>query len=174
MLFSIVEYAIANWLMRMEARVQKARDKAEKAAAEALEAEPSPTSVAETNGEQAKAEPAKVEPAPEGGAGEEDDLSGVGSAEIKAAMIEQGESIEELSVPPEPKPRLGFKEISLRTKKPRDLDKEGAAVRKHLRGAERLFINSHGRLYFRDQHLDVACRYLYPIAYAIVLGVFYS
>jgi hypothetical protein len=59
-LFSIVEYAIANWLMRMEARVQKARDKAEKAAAEALEAEPSPTSVAETNGEPAKVEPANV------------------------------------------------------------------------------------------------------------------
>ena len=52
--------------------------------------------------------------------------------------------------------------------------KKEAAVRKHLRGPELVFTNSHGKMWIRDQHLDVASRYLYPIAYIIVLGVFYG
>jgi len=51
---------------------------------------------------------------------------------------------------------------------------ETLKIRKHLRGAELIFTNSKGHMLVRDQHLDVACRYLYPVAYIITLAVFYS
>jgi hypothetical protein len=40
-------------------------------------------------------------------------------------------------------------------------------------GRRAIFLNRRGELRIYDQTLDIACRYLYPVAYAITLGVFY-
>ena len=38
----------------------------------------------------------------------------------------------------------------------------------------RWLVTSDGELRIRDQHLDVASRWLFPLAYSITLAVFYS
>mmetsp|Transcript_39593 Transcript_39593/g.131076 ORF Transcript_39593/g.131076 Transcript_39593/m.131076 type:complete len:96 (-) Transcript_39593:722-1009(-) len=39
---------------------------------------------------------------------------------------------------------------------------------------QRLLVGTSGQMLLRDQHLDVASRWLYPIVYAVVLGVYYG
>ena len=40
-------------------------------------------------------------------------------------------------------------------------------------GVERFLIDSDGAMRIRDQHVDVASRFGYPLAYVIVLGLFF-
>jgi len=49
-----------------------------------------------------------------------------------------------------------------------------ARVNKHLTGVDRFFVSPSGKIRCRDQHLDIACRYLYPVLYTIVLAEFLS
>lgn len=109
--FAIFEYAIANWLMRIEARVEKALKKA------SAEAAASSTT--------ADATQVKIE----AGHRDHDEEKGKGAR---------------------------------------------ASIIKHLSGVDRWMVSSSGRIILRDQHLDIACRYLYPIAYTIVLAEFLS
>ena len=39
---------------------------------------------------------------------------------------------------------------------------------------QRMLVGTSGQMLLRDQHLDVASRWLYPIVYAVVLGVYYG
>jgi hypothetical protein len=177
-LYSILEYCLANFLMRVEKRVEKAVEKAEKeaAAAKAKAAQAGATTYGSTltaeemkkevsAGVQVEAEMLATRGAASGEAAGPFASEG-GSAEIQAEMIAEGEIVPKFSSPP-------GKRVSAVSLFGSQAKKE-AAVRKHLRGPELVFTNSHGKMWIRDQHLDVASRYLYPIAYIIVLGVFYG
>jgi len=106
--FAILEYAVANWLMRLEKRIDGAEEKA-------------------------RAEGA---------------AAGVGTA---GSGTKREQTLRHL--PPSSFPALSC----LQRLSP-----------------QRLLVGTSGQMLLRDQHLDVASRWLYPIVYAVVLGVYYG
>ena len=129
--FAIFEYAMANWLMRIEGRIEKAL---KKAAAEAAAASTT-----------ADATEVRIE----GGKRDHDDEKG------------------------KPPPKTSWWAAASRGS-PRTAGDIRARVNKHLTGVDRFFVSPSGKIRCRDQHLDIACRYLYPVLYTIVLAEFLS
>ena len=123
--FSIVEYAAANFLMRMEKRVEAAQAKA---------------------------------------AQEEKDLD----LELSSIPVDMEQEHKKSTLIKDAEDKLARP-----TTKKRALANK--ATRKHLKkySVDHILVNRHGRPRLRDQHLDVACRWTYPVAYAIVCLIFF-
>jgi hypothetical protein len=141
--YSIIEYALANWLMRIEKRIEAA------AAKVAKQVEPQEVAKSSTWGElpSAVVEPGEVQI-------KEESARSDGSARSRQPSI----------------PRMLTRAATFSISRKRDVP----AIKEHLRGADRLLVNSAGRMIIRDQHLDVFSRYAYPIACAIAIAKFYS
>lgn len=160
----MVVYAAANWLMRLEKRIEAAAVAAEEMAT--AEEEAASAAAEATVAEEAAARPASEAastPPPRGLA--------VPAPEPTAALPAVRLKITRAAV------------TSLHTRRTPEQTRLAARrrrIRQHMRqhlsryGVERLLLSSHNTMSIRDQHLDVAARYLYPIAYAVVLGRFYS
>jgi len=131
---SILEYALANLLMRVEKRVE--------AAAKEVANEPTSTSgpvAAETN-------------------------------KVHLEMVASGEVL--------PSRESSFASLANFVKRPSKLRGVRAsnvsAMKKRLNGIDRVLTNSRGQLYFRDQHLDIVCRWTYLMVYAVFVGLFFG
>jgi hypothetical protein len=124
--YSIIEYALANWLMRIETRIEAAAAKVAK--------------------EEATTSTAK------GGA------PAVGPEGVSVHEERSFKSVRKLS-------RAVSRALTMRNP---------PAIKKHLTGVDKLLVNSKGRMTVRDQHVDVFSRYAFPIAYVVVLAIFWG
>ena len=48
------------------------------------------------------------------------------------------------------------------------------AIRSQLGPFDRMLLNKRNKMRIQDQHLDIFCRYAYPISFMIVLGCFFA
>jgi hypothetical protein len=147
---AIIQYALANWLMRIEKRVEAAnaavakelKHEVKETTAADIE-QPSPDSRVHREGKEGKAEPAW-----------QHDLALVG-----VEMGKEGGVLSSMGIKP-----------GMRTARPKKL-----YTRKHLskNGIDHFLVTADGRLRLRDQHLDVLFRYLYPVCYFVVCVVYW-
>ena len=147
---AIIQYALANWLMRIEKRVEAAnaamakelKHEVKETTAADIE-QPSPDSRVHREGKEGKAEPAR-----------QHDLALVG-----VEMGKEGGVLSSMGIKP-----------GMRTARPKKL-----YTRKHLskNGIDHFLVTADGRLRLRDQHLDVLFRYLYPVCYFVVCVVYW-
>ena len=146
--YSIMEYALANWLMRVEARIEAAavkvakQEAAPEKAAEGSADVPPGTLVelgeVQINGDAA---PPGTEPP-----------TGVRRRNIPSTVLSQAAS---------------FTDSVLKKR-------DNPAIKKHLHGVERYLITSAGYMAFHDQHLDIFSRYAYPFVCTIGCIIFIS
>ena len=142
--YSIIEYSLANWLMRIEKRIETAAAKVvkqeaarEDAARSSMDAPPG--TVVELGAVQINGD---ADPPPE--------AAGMRRRSIKSRVLSQAESFSIL--------------------KRRDCH----AIKEHLCGMDRHLVNSAGRMAIRDQHLDIFSRYAYPFVATIGYVIFLS
>lgn len=145
--YSIMEYALANWLMRVEARIEAAAVKVAKQEAtleEAAEgsADVPPGTIVELGEVQINGDAAPPTEPP----------TGVRRRNIPSTVLSQAAS---------------FTDSILKKR-------DNPAIKKHLHGVERYLINSAGYMAFHDQHLDIFSRYAYPFVCTIGCIIFIS
>ena len=144
--FSIIEYALANWLMRIEGRIEKAASKVAKREAAKAAAVPSGTTDEEpgegvqviVNGDANQRERTSAR--------HSDGSGSAASATLSESAADRATfSCWDLAASSLPKER------------------NVKNIKKELSVIDRCFINSTGHLRIRDQHLDVFSRFVYPV-----------
>ena len=145
--YSIMEYALANWLMRVEKRIEAAAVKVakqEEAAEKATEgsADVPPGTLVELGEVQINGDAAPATEPP----------TGLRRRSIPSTVLSQAAS---------------FTDSVLKKR-------NNPAIKKHLHGVDRYLINSAGYMAFRDQHLDIFSRYAYPLVCTIGCIIYIS
>ena len=152
--FSIIEYALANWLMRIEGRIEKAASKVAKREAAKAAAVLSGTPVV-APGEGVQVIVNEDDNQRERTSARHSDGSGsAASATLSESAADRATcSCWGLAVSSLPKTR------------------NVKNIKKQLSVIDRCFINSTGHLCIRDQHLDVFSRFAYPVVCIVGLIV---
>ena len=151
--------AFANYLMRIEARVEKSAAAAIKRLADA---------------EKATGEPAQGAAA-SSTAPLEDEINA-----IKDVAVQITGSARALASAATNMTKKAANAGSQATDKSRAPPKElVSAVKRRLGPADRLLISSHSRngkptMWMKDQHLDICCRYFFLVAYGLMMVVFFA
>ena len=145
--YSIMEYALANWLMRVEKRIEAAAAKVakqEEAPEKAAEgsADVPPGTLVELGEVQVNGDAAPATEPP----------TGLRRRSIPSTVLSQAAS---------------FTDSVLKKR-------NNPAIKKHLHGVDRCLINSAGYMAFRDQHLDIFSRYAYPFVCTIGCIIYIS
>ena len=152
--FSIIEYVLANWLMRIEGRIEKAASKVAKREAAKAAAVLSGTPVV-APGEGVQVIINEDDNQRERTSARHSDGSGsAASATLSESAADRATcSCWGLAVSSLPKTR------------------NVKNIKKQLSVIDRCFINSTGHLCIRDQHLDVFSRFAYPVVCIVGLIV---
>ena len=139
--YSIIEYSLANWLMRVEKRIEAAAVKMAKQEAAREEAvrgsmDVPPGTVVELGEVQVN--------------GDADSTTGSRRRRVKSTVS-----------------RVFLSRVSQAASSSVLKKRNGPAIREHLYGIDRHLVNSAGYPTIRDQHLDIFSRYAYPFACTI-------
>ena len=154
--FSIIEYVLANWLMRIEGRIEKAASKVAKREAAKAAAVLSGTTVVpnEVQMNEVQIVIGDANQRERTSARHSDGSGSAASATLSESAADRATcSCWGLAVSSLPKTR------------------NVKNIKKQLSVIDRCFINSTGHLCIRDQHLDVFSRFAYPVVCIVGLIV---
>lgn len=147
--YSIMEYALANWLMRIEKRIEAAAEVVEQ---ESIRKETAAKSSGENPG--TVVEPGEVQ------------LNRDAGGDVEALSCRSTDTLRQRTT----LSRMLSHAATLSFLKKRNVP----AIKEHLCGMDRRLVNSTGHMVIRDQHLDIFSRYAYPFASVVGIVVFLS
>ena len=155
--FSIIEYALANWLMRIEGRIEKAAAKVAKRKVDQEEAAKAAAVLSGTTAVVPGAGLGEVQTIVNGNA--RNSGTSATSATISESAADRATCSWSCC--------LDDDLVASSVPKKRDVK----AIKKRLSVIDRRFINTNGHMGFRDQHLDVYSRFAYPVVCIVGLTV---
>uniref|UniRef100_A0A7S3EV28 Uncharacterized protein n=1 Tax=Haptolina ericina TaxID=156174 RepID=A0A7S3EV28_9EUKA len=180
--FSVLEYALCNYLMRMERRIEEVVGRKLSTRLQVPRGVQLPNVTANLKEISVMAKPCTPRPA----------RSLMGRIRSRGALqaTASGVAATEPDSPDSPRLQQNVSSPSPipsptppspATAEPKVSDEQSAAsaavqmeVHRHLGFLDAYMLNSKGEMRFMDQHLDIAARWLYPIAYAAIIATWYG